>query len=1084
MKVPKFNFIRDEPLDKNSESFFNFYHSAIAPALVKILKSASAPHTIGIFGSWGTGKSTIINMLKSDTRLKTPIFIFDAWKYQEDSLRRTFLIKLVEFLKSKEVGIDFEDNFLSDMYHATEQRAEVPLEEGSFSSKVGSWIKKNVLLSILVLLIVATTIVILLTPQHPGLKIVNDVLNYLSSITILALFASIFLGKVFERVGDILLQNSKATKSSMMNITFKDKLNSPEEFEEKFKDILLKLRKTKLIVVFDNIDRVQGDVAVSMISTIKTFMEPNNKSRVIFIIPCDPDAIDEQIVQFYTGDKNVSAGYQSSEYLRKVFNLIIWLPDYINTDLEEYTSKCLEATGEISSLLHNNDVVLVINSAFSRNPREIIQFVNNLTALTIAAHSSGVANHIVNNIAYLAKTQVIKQKFPAGYKRLQSSWNNPEAIYEVESTSTEEIALKEFMLATSRITAEDAEPFIYFKDPLGARGLKDSNSLLAALLEGNEETAAECVKYESNNAAVAKFTLDVMNKYKGIPRTLVAIYNVQYKNVYDIVPDTYKSRYVDNLAKLVDTHLWSRFSELDTDMTFRLMSESSLDKDLVKALKTRYLNILKPLDGGKSPSTDILKKIVANIRDRKTIFNNQEISEVRESIESNAALANNALELFTSHDLQEEFINENLFLDFVQSIDSTNVTTRIKQVALYSSYIKSHGLIPDVSDAFSKSLEKDSQNNPSQAKHLVPYTSALGDIIKLDRDEIKKDAYQPQLTLIHSSLMNSLSVAEDESVTANVLIGLWWLYGSAQAYNDTIVNTISTQMASLGIGGIKTFFSYWDKTTKESIVRQTLPTLLQRVIVEKSVLEYIYEIADVDSKKAIVTHLIKNKPRPDDSTFDFLTENTDAANIEDVTLAIREVQRANAFLDEKYVEFVLQKLRKNSSRASKDSIIQLMKEFLKQEDPSNKATGIRLLRKENFLSSEDKKTLAEELLEYLESRSGVVDSEQLELLNFIVSELTSTSYHRRLSLLALNWLKFASTPEITESIFNYLNQLKARFKAYESEVREIYQYISSQSETESKKKCIELLVNLRTPRPSKAEKIFWEEVKNYYTPED
>ncbi len=1084
MKVPKFNFIRDEPLDKNSESFFNFYHSAIAPALVKILKSTSAPHTIGIFGSWGTGKSTIINMLKSDTRLKTPIFIFDAWKYQEDSLRRTFLIKLVDFLKSNEVGIDFDDNFLSDMYHATEQRVDVPVEDGKISSKVRSWIKKNILLSLLVLLVIATIIVILLAPQYPGLKMVDDILKYLSSITIVALFASTFLGRVFERVGDILLQNSKTTKNSMMNITFKDKLNSPEEFEEKFKDILLKLGKTKLIVVFDNIDRVQGDVAVSMISTIKTFMEPNNKSRVVFIIPCDPDAIDEQIAQFYTGDKDTAAGYQSSEYLRKVFNLIIWLPDYINTDLEEYTSRCLEATGEISSLLNTGNVVLVINSAFSKNPREIIQFVNNLTALTIAAHSSGVASHIVNNIAYLAKTQVIKQKFPTGYKRLQNSWNNPEAIYQAEPITPEEIALKEFMLATSRITAEDAEPFIYFKDPLGARGLKDSNSLLNALLESNPEAIAEQVKIESNNAAVAKFTLDVMNKYKGIPKALVAIYNVQFKNIYDIIPEAYKSRYLDNLAKLVDTHLWSRFSELDTDMTFRLISEANLDKDLAQALKTRYLNTLKPLDESKKNTTEILKKIVANIRDRKTLFNTQEISDVRENIESNSALANNALDLFTSQELQEQFIEENLFLSFVQSIDSTNVNSRMKQVASYAEYIKSHGLMPDVSDAFSKSIEKDFQNNPSQAKHLVPYTSALGTLIKLDREEIKKDGYQARLTLIHSSLMNALSVAEDESVTANILIGLWWLHGSTQTHDDTIVNTIATQMASLGIGGIQTFFSYWDKPTKENIVRHTQPTLLQRAVADASILEYIYEIADIDSKKAIVTHLIKNKPRPDESTIDFLSAKTDASNIEEVTSAIRELQRANAFIDEGYVNLALQKLRKNSSRESKDSIIQLMREFLRQEDSSNMATGLRFIKEEKFLSSEDKKELAEEVLEYLESRNGTVNAEQLDLLSFITTHLTSTSYHRRLSLLALSWLKLASTADIAESIFNYLNQLKVRFKAYETEIRETYQHVSVQAESEIKKKSIELLPSLRTPRPAKPEKAFWEEVNNYYSSED
>jgi hypothetical protein len=35
MPTPKFTFLKDEPLDKDGDNFFNFYHATIAPALKK-----------------------------------------------------------------------------------------------------------------------------------------------------------------------------------------------------------------------------------------------------------------------------------------------------------------------------------------------------------------------------------------------------------------------------------------------------------------------------------------------------------------------------------------------------------------------------------------------------------------------------------------------------------------------------------------------------------------------------------------------------------------------------------------------------------------------------------------------------------------------------------------------------------------------------------------------------------------------------------------------------------------------------------------------------------------------------------------
>jgi hypothetical protein len=76
--------------------------SVYVETLEKIIKDSDIPHTIGLFGSWGSGKSSIIKTLheklKNDESSKVKVFIYDAWKYSKDDFRRTFILQLARFI--------------------------------------------------------------------------------------------------------------------------------------------------------------------------------------------------------------------------------------------------------------------------------------------------------------------------------------------------------------------------------------------------------------------------------------------------------------------------------------------------------------------------------------------------------------------------------------------------------------------------------------------------------------------------------------------------------------------------------------------------------------------------------------------------------------------------------------------------------------------------------------------------------------------------------------------------------------------------------------------------------------------------
>jgi hypothetical protein len=80
-------------------------HNKIASLIRdEILRSAEG-RSIALVGDWGSGKSTIVELLKqdfSDERASsTHLFIYDAWSHQGDSLRRAFLDDLIASLKNR-----------------------------------------------------------------------------------------------------------------------------------------------------------------------------------------------------------------------------------------------------------------------------------------------------------------------------------------------------------------------------------------------------------------------------------------------------------------------------------------------------------------------------------------------------------------------------------------------------------------------------------------------------------------------------------------------------------------------------------------------------------------------------------------------------------------------------------------------------------------------------------------------------------------------------------------------------------------------------------------------------------------------
>src|SRR5882724_3954787 len=79
-------------------------HKPIAETLRSIITSNTAkPFVIGLFGSWGSGKSSILKMLESVSEGQFQLVVVDAWRKDKDNFLRQFIKKLArQLLKEKD----------------------------------------------------------------------------------------------------------------------------------------------------------------------------------------------------------------------------------------------------------------------------------------------------------------------------------------------------------------------------------------------------------------------------------------------------------------------------------------------------------------------------------------------------------------------------------------------------------------------------------------------------------------------------------------------------------------------------------------------------------------------------------------------------------------------------------------------------------------------------------------------------------------------------------------------------------------------------------------------------------------------
>jgi hypothetical protein len=486
MSTPDFKFLEEKPLQTAEEfSKSKFGHEEIANTLVKIIKNSPAPFTVGLFAKWGSGKSTVANSLKEKLpKENIPVVLFDVWKHEGDALRRTFLKETVRQLQ--EAGSEFfdkdfvlDDKLEQSVSRSSESRFTFPKE------------KLQQLAWPLILGIAAVAIT-------------GWAADYFGYFQFYQYFVTALFGSV--TAGGLLLWLVKQSLQLFTTETVSygaDKFSDPHQFEQEFAYILCALKNPRILIIFDNLDRVMHDKVAEVLSTIKTFLEPqdvaNEKHEVVFLVPCDAKAIKQHLSSVYNpADKEgVNHAFDPDEFLRKFFNTIVWIPDFIPSELESFARSCLKETGV--GLLDNDYVAWIITKAFRNNPRQVIQFTNILLANYLLVEQRQGPDKdfpdgfLKDNIPQLTKYLILNQLFPEEMDVLREgkSLDLDDALSMTLQTKTSK-EFTGFIIQTKNIPIHDLRTFFTLRRSEQEKKFPGFESFVALL---EDQSVDDAVKY-------------------------------------------------------------------------------------------------------------------------------------------------------------------------------------------------------------------------------------------------------------------------------------------------------------------------------------------------------------------------------------------------------------------------------------------------------------------------------------------------------------------------------------------------------------------------------------------------------------
>lgn len=272
-----------------TEDFLNY--SEVADLVVDVIRDPTMrPVTVGVFGSWGTGKSTLLNLIEDGLNPQQSdsdfvVVRFDAWLYQGFDDSRAALMEVIA----------------SKLIEVAEQTSILPK-----ARKLASRVNKMRLLGLLV----------------EGGALAMGVPAFGFGAKGVDAFGKLVSGDVNSDSLSTLKDEGSKAKSHFDGLFSEEKQQTPpkqiEAFRSEFSEVLNGLGKT-LVVFVDNLDRCLPKQTIHTLEALRLFLFMNHTA---FVVAADEEMVRHSVSEHFKDpdDRHIT------DYLDKLIQVPVRVP--------------------------------------------------------------------------------------------------------------------------------------------------------------------------------------------------------------------------------------------------------------------------------------------------------------------------------------------------------------------------------------------------------------------------------------------------------------------------------------------------------------------------------------------------------------------------------------------------------------------------------------------------------------------------------------------------------------------------------------------------------------------------------------
>jgi tetratricopeptide (TPR) repeat protein len=372
-----------------------FGYRDYASVLAGLARRAGTPLVIGIFGAWGSGKSSLMRMIQENLRLRST----------QSSVIQTIWLNVWQLSNQEELWNAFLQALLTTVHEKMPLYRRWMFDLGLLLRRVrwGELLRQILFNTYRILIVIIPILITALLPEsiprEPNrlFAFLLDPLTGGAASLILGLW--LLVKPAVEAAKDVVsLDLGKALKEAPYEVRVSTLQNMQQHFTELVHVWVGK--EGRLVVFVDDLDRCTPDKAPEVLEALKLF---TTTSGCIYVLGMDYTMLLQGIAIRYKFDEE-----EASAYLEKIIQIPFHLPPLEDNRITDFVRKAYPTLVEKCTSLPE-----IFSIGLEPNPRKVKRALNIYRTLLALAEYRQITWEIESvNMELLAKMVIIQSRFP------------------------------------------------------------------------------------------------------------------------------------------------------------------------------------------------------------------------------------------------------------------------------------------------------------------------------------------------------------------------------------------------------------------------------------------------------------------------------------------------------------------------------------------------------------------------------------------------------------------------------------------------------------------------------------------------